>query len=75
MKCEDCIEWEDFEGYGYSCLCMKTMTPIDAEKCEFYADKRPDVPHSWKPSKTLLESEEENERNSKCNPQYNIPIF
>lgn len=30
-----------------------------AEKCEFYADKRPDVPHSWKPSKTLLESEEE----------------
>lgn len=51
MKCEDCIEWEYFEGYGYGCFCMKTMTPIDADKCEFYADKRPDVPHSWKPSK------------------------
>ena len=56
MKCEDCTEWEYFEGYGYGCFCMKTMTPIDANKCEFYADKRPDVPHSWKPSKTLLES-------------------
>ena len=42
MKCEDCIEWEYFEGYGYGCFCMKTMTPIDANKCEFYADKRPD---------------------------------
>jgi len=51
MKCEDCIEWEYFEGYGYGCFCMKTMTPIDADKCEFYADKRPDVPYSWKPSK------------------------
>ena len=48
MKCEDCSEWEYFEGYGYGCFCMKTMTPIDAEKCEFYAYK-------WKPSKTLLE--------------------
>lgn len=46
MKCEDCIEWEYFEGYGYGCFCMKTMTPIDAEKCEFYADKRLDEPHS-----------------------------
>lgn len=36
MKCEDCIEWEYFEGYGYGCFCMKTMTPIDADKCEFY---------------------------------------
>ena len=49
MKCEDCIEWEYFEGYGYGCFCMKTMTPIDADNCESYADKRPDVPHSWKP--------------------------
>lgn len=39
-KCENCTEWEYFEGYGYGCFCMKTMTPIDAEKCEFYADKR-----------------------------------
>lgn len=39
MKCEDCIEWEYFEGYGYGCYCMKTMTPIDADKCEYYADK------------------------------------
>lgn len=26
-------------------------------------------------SQLKVESEEENERNSKCNPQYNIPIF
>lgn len=32
---------------------MQTMTPIDANKCEFYTDKRPDIPHSWKPSKML----------------------
>ena len=56
MKCEDCTEWEYFEGYGYGCFCMRTMTPIDAEKCEFYSEKRPDIPHSWKPSKTLSES-------------------
>lgn len=39
-KCENCIEWEYFEGYGYGCFCMKTTTPIDAEKCKFYADKK-----------------------------------
>lgn len=50
-KCEDCEEWEFFEGYGYGCFCMKTMTPIDANKCEFYTDKRPDIPYSWKPLK------------------------
>lgn len=50
-KCEDCTEWEYFDGYGHGCFCMKTMTPIDANKCEFYADKRPDIPQSWKPSK------------------------
>jgi hypothetical protein len=38
-KCEDCIEWEYFEGYGYGCFCMKTTTPIDAKKCKFYAEK------------------------------------
>ena len=66
MKCEDCIEWEYFEGYGFGCFCMKTMTPINADKCEFYADKRPDVPHSWKPSKTEpLESEKISEHNMK----------
>ena len=58
MKCEDCIEWEYFEGYGYGCFCMETMTPIDADKCEFYADKRLDVPHSWKPSKVELQESE-----------------
>ena len=63
MKCEDCIEWEYFEGYGYGCFCMKTMTPIDANKCECYADKRPDVPHSWKPSKN--ESQEISDSNLK----------
>ena len=59
MRCEDCVEWEYFEGYGYGCFCMKTMTPIDADKCELYADKRPDVPHSWKPSETLSKAETE----------------
>ncbi len=59
MRCEDCIEWEYFEGYGYGCFCMKTMTPINADECEFYADKRPDVPHSWKPPKTLLKVDTE----------------
>lgn len=38
---ENCTEWEYFEGYGYGCFCMKTMIPIDANECEFYADKRP----------------------------------
>jgi hypothetical protein len=59
-KCEDCIEWEYFEGYGHGCFCMQTMTPIDAEKCKFYADadKRHDVPHSCKSSKIFLESED-----------------
>ena len=38
-KCEDCAEWEYFEGYGYGCFCMKTMTPIDANECEFYSYK------------------------------------
>ena len=28
----------------------------DCVECEFYAEKRPDIPHSWKPSKTLSES-------------------
>lgn len=64
-KCEDCTEWEYFDGYGYGCFCMKTMTPIDADKCEFYADKRPDIPQSWKPSKDEpQESEVEDENNS-----------
>ncbi|SDB14850.1 hypothetical protein [Eubacterium oxidoreducens] len=58
-KCENCMEWERFDGYGYGCFCMKTMTPIDAEKCEFYADKRClDVPHSWKPSKETVNTQE-----------------
>lgn len=26
MKCEDCIEWEYFDGDGYGCFCMKTKT-------------------------------------------------
>jgi len=39
IKCENCMEWEYFEGYGYGCFCMKTMTPLDANKCENYAYK------------------------------------
>jgi len=38
-KCKDCIEWEYFEGYRYGYFRMKTTTPIDAEKCKFYANK------------------------------------
>ena len=37
MRCEDCIEWEYFDGYGYGCFCMKTMTPIIADNCKFYS--------------------------------------
>ena len=48
MKCENCIEWEYFEGYGYGCFAMRTMTPIDAEKCKFYAYKFK-MPPLWKP--------------------------
>ncbi len=55
MNCLDCIEWEYFEWYGYGCFAMKTMTPLDANECEFYADKRENVPHSWKPHKGVLE--------------------
>ncbi len=55
MKCLDCIEWEYFEWYGYGCFAMNTMTPLDANECEFYADKRENVPHSWKPHKGVLE--------------------
>jgi hypothetical protein len=51
-KCENCIEWEYFEGYGYGCFCMKTTTPIDAEKCKFYANKEPNMSHSQKLPKT-----------------------
>ena len=52
IKCENCMEWEYFEGYGYGCFCMRTMTPLDAEKCKFYAYKyatKLDIPHSLKP--------------------------
>ena len=39
-ECENCTEWEYFEGYGYGCFCMKTMSPVDASECEYYHDKR-----------------------------------
>ena len=39
LKCENCIEWEYFEGYGYGCFCMRTMMPIDANKCEEFAER------------------------------------
>ena len=38
-SCLNCTEWEFFEGRGYGCFCMQTMTPIDAENCEFYHNK------------------------------------
>ena len=38
-KCENCMEWEYFEGYGYGCFAMRTMVPLDAKKCPFYAYK------------------------------------
>ena len=53
---------------------MKTMSPIDAEKCEFYADKRPNVPYSYKPSKTLLESVADKEE-YKCQGQRKMANF
>lgn len=34
--CENCIEWEFFEGYGYGCFAMRTMTPLDANECPNY---------------------------------------
>lgn len=37
--CENCTEWEYFEGYGYGCFCMRTMSPVDASECEFYYPK------------------------------------
>lgn len=39
VKCENCTEWEYFEGYGYGCFCRKTLSPLDAEKCEDYSYK------------------------------------
>ena len=39
-KCENCMEWEWFDDYGYGCFCMKTMSPIDANECAFYAPKK-----------------------------------
>lgn len=39
-KCENCIEWEYFEGYGYGCFYKQTMTPIDADKCDSFVNKK-----------------------------------
>lgn len=39
-ECENCTEWEYFEGYDYGCFCMKTMSSIAASECEYYHDKR-----------------------------------
>ena len=41
-KCKNCIEWEYFEGYGYGCFYKQTMTPIDADKCDSFVDKKVD---------------------------------
>jgi len=50
---------------------MKTMTPIDADKCEFYTDKRSNVQHSEKSPKTLLENVAEWNRAIKKNGYVN----
>lgn len=47
-KCEECTEWEYFEGYGYGCFYGQTMTPIDADKCDGYALDNHDVLKSYK---------------------------
>lgn len=39
IQCKNCMEWEYFEGYGYGCFAKKTMTPLDAEKCEFFSNR------------------------------------
>lgn len=47
-KCEECTEWEYFEGYGYGCFYGQTMSPIDADKCDGYVLDNHDVPKSYK---------------------------
>lgn len=47
-KCEECTEWEYFEGYGYGCFYGQTMTPVDADKCDGYVLDNHDVPKSYK---------------------------
>ena len=54
-KCENCTEWEYFEGYGYGCFCMKTMIPLDAEKCKFYSFDE------IKDTRTIIEANTESE--------------
>ena len=51
--------------YTVLCNMLESMTKVYEEnkikterKCEFYADKRPDVPHSWKPAILKAESED-----------------
>lgn len=39
VQCTNCMEWEYFEGCGYGCFAMRTMTPLDAEKCEFFTNR------------------------------------
>ena len=41
MKCQECAEWEYFEGYGYGCFCRKRTIPLDKaeEECEDFSPK------------------------------------
>lgn len=39
MTCEDCVEWEYFEGIGFGCFGRRMHTPINAEECEEFAQK------------------------------------
>jgi len=43
--CENCIEWEFFEGFGYGCFVRQiTRTLLDANECSNYFYKR----RSWR---------------------------
>ena len=56
-KCEECTEWEYFDGYGYGCFYGKTMAPIDADKCDGYVLDTHTVPKSYKINEAKNERE------------------
>lgn len=57
-ECENCIEWEYFEGYGYGCFYKKTMTPLDADQCDAFVSKKVDF-SSYKHKKDKKDKKDE----------------
>ena len=42
-KCDNCLEWEIFEGSpsGYGCFCTQRTTKLgENEDCDFFSDMR-----------------------------------